>query len=70
MSTRSPKDSVIKTEDFKKIFKENLEIKNNESSAVIATLSQSLSVKTGKEAMDLLINRFHSIIIEINFFFV
>ena len=70
MSTRSPKDSVIKTEDFKKLLKENLEIKNNESSAVIATLSQSLSVKTGKEAMDLLINRFYSIIIEINFFFV
>ena len=70
MSTRSPKDSVIKTEDFKKLLKENLEIKNNESSAVIATLSQSLSVKTGKEAMDLLINRFYSIIIEINSFFV
>jgi hypothetical protein len=57
MSTRSPKDAVVKTEQFKNTLKNNLKSQLNESAAVIKTLNQSLNVKTGEEAVELLVNR-------------
>src|SRR5690242_293899 len=55
-STRSPKDSVIKTEKFQSILSKELEKNRDESMAVISTFSQCLRCDNGTEAFDMLVN--------------
>ena len=55
-SSRSPKDAVIKTPEFKQILKGYLGNEQNETLAVVKTLSEALKIKAGKEAFELFAN--------------
>lgn len=55
MSTRSGKDAVVKTKEFKEKLKDNLK-KSGESHSVISTLSECLLIKNGEEGLNILEN--------------
>lgn len=56
MSTRSPKDSVIKCKEFKDELMKNLKTEENEACAVVKTFNQLQIAKTGQQAIDLIKN--------------